>query len=667
MNELGIICNLESPQAKDTNIVITIENDLGEALLYKYMIGSNGIWNTLKDFTEESTVLWVPEEDGKYIIMVQAKKKNSGKSFDYVSRLDYIIGKVEEKLINSITLNKCEFYLGEKINLFVDANKFPLMFRYWLRVNDEWKVIKDYSADNDLTLTTNSIGRGQILVECKNIDSKNKYDDFQTVEFEVIPLKKIEIIDFKCLTPQLLEDHEIIFQVDATYDENRTILYKFIKINSNGFGDCIQDYSTKRAVSYIERESGVYKILCLVKDMYSTSEYDDRAIINFTIKKYNKIFIKSFAADLSSPQLCETPIVLRAETVGGRELLYRYIIEGNCPEDSGYIRNNTYIWRSRIPGEYKLTLWVKDKSFEGKYEATETLSFTIDEHSKEPVRIDRVIIDKGTNILVNQKVNVKVSALGGTDLRYSFIIKREGIEVEKMDYGTCNWVNFIPNKQGFYELEIRVKDKYSNREFDCHSIISLEVFNYIPANIDYILFPTKEYYIVGDKISINSITRNTTNTVLKYILKINDRKVEETDYVSEKAYVFIPKRSGLYTVEIFAKNKDSDKPFDCKKDVKVEVHDAFPITNTKITCNKVKFTCNEDINFTVHSEGGKDIMYEFYVMEKGDWSLVQNYSKKNYYTFVPFLKEEYRVLVLAKSQYSEVSYEDYDTFIFNVE
>lgn len=667
MNELGIVCNLESPQEKDTNIIITIENDLEEDFLYKYMIGCNGTWSTLKDFTEEDRVSWIPEEDGKYIIMVQAKKVKGEKSFDYVSRLDYIIGKAEEKLINSITLNKYEFNLGEKVNLFVDANKFPLMFRYWLRINDEWKIIKDYSADNDLTWTTKSIGRGQILVECKNIDSKNKYDDFQTVEFEVIPLKKVEITDFKCLTSDLIEDQEIIFQVDATYDENRTILYKFIKITSNGEADCIQDYSTKRTVGYVEERSGTYKILCLVKDMYSIREYDDRAIINFKVKKYNEIFIKSFSADLNSPQLCETSIVLKAEIVGGREPLYRYIIEGKFPEDSGYTRNSTYIWKSKIPGEYKLILWVKDRSFDGNYEALETLSFIIDEHSKEPVRIDRVLIDKGTSVLVNDKVNVKVNASGGTDLRYSFMIKRDGLELEKVDYGTCNWVNFIPNKPGCYELEIRVKDKYSSREFDCHSIMSLEAFDYIPANIDYILFPTKEHYIVGDKININFITRNTTNTLLKYVLKINERKVEETDYVQEKAYVFTPKCSGLYTVEIFAKNKDGDKPFDCKKDVKIEVHDALPITDTKITCDKVKFTCNESINFTVHSEGGKDVMYEFYVMEKGDWSLVQNYSKKNYYTFIPFLKEEYRVLVLAKSQYSEVSYEDYDTFIFNVE
>ena len=216
-------------------------------------------------------------------------------------------------------------------------------------------------------------------------------------------------------------------------------------------------------------------------------------------------------------------------------------------------------------------------------------------------------------------------------------------------------------------MEIRVKDKYSSREFDCHSIISIEVLSYIPASIDHVLLPLREYYIIGDKINLNVVTQNSKNTFMKYVLKINNHKVEETDFVSEKGYIFSPKCSGVYTVEIFARNIESDKSFDSKKEVKIEVHEALPVTNTKIICDKEKVLCNESINFIVHSEGGKDVVYEFYLMEKGDWNLVQNYSKKNYYTFIPFCRDEYKILVLSKSQHNKDSYEDYDTFIFGVE
>jgi Y_Y_Y domain. len=667
MNELAINCNLESPQEKNSKIVISIEDTLEEDLLYKYMIGSNGTWTTLKDFSDEKSVEWTPEEEGKYIIMVEGKKKSGNKSFDYISRIDYIIGKVEEKLINNLSLDQYELNLGEKLNLFVDVNKVPLMFRYWISVKDKWEIIKDYSVDNTLTWVVKSEGKGQILVECKNIDSKNNYDDFETIEFEVIPLKEIQIIDFKCLNSQLIEDTELIFKVESSHKEGRTILYKFIKINPNGEVECVQDYSTKKVVNYVESKSGDYKLLCLAKDMYSTNTFDTRAVINFRVKKYNELIIRNFTANLNSPQLTGTEINLTAEVIGGKEVVYRYIINGSCREDSGYIRNSSYVWKSKEPGEYKITLWVKDKSFEGAYETSESFDYIVDERSEQPVKIEDILIDKKDKVLIDEKVQAIVHASGGTDLRYSFIIRKDKKELEKVDYGTCNWVNFIPKEQGEYELDIRVKDKYSDREFDSHSVITFKVLRYIPANIDYVLFPLREYYMVGDKIALNVVTQNTKNILMKYELKINNHKVEDTDFVDEKGYVFTPKCSGVYTVEIYGKNIESDKPFDCKKEVRIEIHETLPVTNTKITCDKVKFICNDTINFTVRSEGGNDVVYEFFLMEKGEWNLVQNYSKKNYYTFIPFSKDQYKILVLAKSQYNKASYEDYDTFVFNVE
>lgn len=667
MNELAINCNLESPQEKNSKIVLTVDNNLEEDLVYKYMIGANGTWSTLKDFSEETSLEWIPKEDGKYIVMVQAKKKEGQRSFDYVSRIDYTIGKVEEKLINSVSLDQYELNLGEKLNLVVDTNKVPLMFRYCIRVNDKWEIIKDYSADNTLSWVAKSEGKGQILVECKNIDSKNNYDDFEKVEFEVLPLKEIEITDFKCISSELIQHAELMFKVESAYKEGRTILYKFIKINPNGEAVCVQDYSTKKSVNYIETEVGEQKLLCLAKDMYSTKSFDTRVVINYRVKKYKELLIKNFTADLNSPQLTETPIKLNVEVVGGREVLYRYIISGSSREDSGYIRNNNYEWKSKTPGKYKITVWVKDKSFEGTYEASESFDFVIDEKSEEPVKIDDILIDKKDKILTGEKVQTIVHASGGVELRYSFIIRRNEEELETIDYGTCNWINFIPKEQGSYELEIRVKDKYSIREFDCHSIISIEALSYIPANIDYVLFPITEYYMIGNKISLNVVTQNSKDVLIKYVLKISNRKVEDTGFVNEKGYVFSPKCSGIYTVEIFAKNIRSNKDFDSKKEIKIEVHEALPVTNTKITCDKIKFLCNEPINFNVRSEGGQDVVYEFYLMEKGDWNLVQNYSKKTYYSFMPFCRDEYKILVLSKSQYNKSSYEDYDIFTFNAE
>lgn len=668
MNEITIDCSLQSPQNVNASICFKAENSVQKVLLYKFMTGCNGTWKTIRDFEINNSVEWVPEAEGKYIIMVQAKEEKSTKPFQYATRIDFVIGNIEEKLIESIDLNSNTFKIGDKLLLNVVSNYSPLMFRYWVRQDENWELIKEYSPDNTLNWTVKSSGEEEVLVECKRVESKNNFDDFKSAKFQVTKMKTIEIKDFKCLSDELLADNEIIFQVDALSDDSRTTLYKFIKLNSKGMAICVQDYSTKKMVSFIEKEYGIYRLLCLAKDMYSQNEYDDRAIINYEIKPYDKVEIQSFTSDLNSPQISGSEIVLKAVVKGGRELFYRYIIDGNYGEDSGYIRNNTYKWKANHHGVYNVRLLAKDKQFQGVSEDELNFQFTIDEKSDEPVTIKNVTLDRDiTKLLINTTVKITIDAEGGTKLKYSFIVKKDGKVIEKIQYGDCNWVNFTPEQSGNYELEVWVKDKYSEREYDSHSAVYFEAFDYLPANIDYVLKPSKEYYISGDSICLSIICENTSNTLVKYILKINGHKVEESDFIKNMKYSFIPKVPGVYNVEILAKNIKSIKEFDCKKDIAVTVNDATPIINSKLKIDKAKIQINEGITLTAECDGGKNVLFEFYIMEKDDWILVQKYSQKNYYTFIPFSKGLYKVLVLTKSSNKKTGYEDYAIMDFMVQ
>lgn len=666
MNEIDVKFSIESPQQKGVTIVISIDKKIEEELLYKVMVGANGTWDTISDFSKDNIIEWMPKEDGKYFILVQGKIAHSKKPFDYISRINYIIGCDDEKLICAIDMDKSVISIGNKIKITVVADKTSLMYRYWIKFDGNWEMIKDYSPDNSLGITAKNSGEHELLVECKQIDSKSNYDDFKSIKFQVKSIKKPEIIDFKCLSSELLVGEEIIFQVEANCDETRNVLYKFIKVNSQGMVSCIQDYCTKRRISFVEEEYGEYKLLCMAKDMYSQSYYDDRAVINFNIEKYLPIKIKSFTSDMNSPETVESNIELKAVVSGGKELLYRFIIDGNYGEDSGYIRGNSFIWKAKAAGIYKITLWVKDCSFQGSYEQQDSFQFQIEENKTEPVVIKAVRVEGNKTLLINETIRVKVLAMGGNDLRYSFIVKNETVIKETIDYGSCNWVDYTPEEQGEFQLEVRVKDKYSSREFDAHSIVHVQVNKFIPAQIDYVLVPSKEGYIAGDQINLNVITQNTSNILVRYLLKINGHKIEESDYSENKHYIFDTKYSGMYTIEIYAKNKVSSESYDCKKEVKVKVREAMPITATTIKADSVNIMVNNIINFTAICEGGKEVLYEFYIMEAYEWRLVQNYSRKNSYSYIPFVSGQFKILVLTKSNSKKGSYEDYDILCFNV-
>jgi len=666
MVEQGIKFDKESPSMIKDKIKIKAEIN-EKNLMYKFIIGSGGIWNTVQDFSEKEICLWNPLEEGKYMVMIQAKIKGSTKPFDFLVKEKFVIGTdVKEKLIRDVKLDNVNVMLGEKININVVCNEENVLYRFWIQGKQDWELIKDYGIDNILTYTVNKEGKQELLIECKRTGSKENVDEFTTVLFEVLPHVKIEISDFQCMTDKLLVGEELIFKVEVNVEDKRSLLYKFIKITKEGKTTCIQDYSSKRIMSYQESEAGEYRILCLVKDILSNKDYDDRALILYNVVPYNKIDIKKFTADVVSPQVSGSNVLLRADVKGGQELVYRYVIEGVISEDSGYIRKNEYLWETKQEGEYNIILYVKDVSYEGEYESKRNFEFSIDKKADKPAKILDIILDNKKVVLVGQPINLKVVAEGEISILYSFIVYKDNVEKERVQYGRANWVNFIPEEKGEYEIEIRVKNKYSTMEYDSHTFNYLKVKEYLPGEIDYILLPHKNAHLVGEPIEIEAISENTKSVLMRYVTKVNGHLVEDTGFIENKKIVSTPKCTGKYTFEIYAKNAKCEDEYDTKKEINLYVSEAMPITGTRITCDKENIEINREVTLKACSNGGKEVCYEFYVMEQGNWMKAQNYGRKDDYTFIPFLEGEYKVIVFAKSFHKNVNYEDYGEFIFKI-
>lgn len=665
MKEVLIDFDNKSPADLNKNINIAAFLSENDDVEYKFMEGIEGIWKPIQDFSKSNICTWKPTKPGKYMIMVQGKSINCKNAYDYLGRSEYEIVE-NSKLINKVEIDRNRINVGERLHIHVSANQELVLYRFWIKGEKDWEILRDYSTENEFVFTATKSGKMEILIECKNVQSERNVDDFTTVKFEVKDLEKIEITNFLCLTQNMLVNEELIFKVEANYEKNRPLLYKFLKINKEGRVTCIQDFSSKSMVTFKEKLPGEYRLLCHVRDMFSAHSFDDRAVIVYNVDPYNDIKIKSFKSDIKSPQAVGTEVNLSALVDGGRELLYRYIIEGPISEDSGYIRGNTFIWQPKDEGKYKLTLKVKDISFEGDYEDTEYIQYEIYNKGEKPVRIVDVKCNKGKRCIIGEPVNIKVKSEGGIKPLYKFTIYKNGIEKENIDYGINNWVNFIPEEAGEYEVDIKLKDEFSSKDYDASTSLFIKAKDYISADIDYILLNSKETYLVGDIINIEAITKNTKDVLTKFVTKINGYEVENTEFIDEKSIKIKPKCPGKYTFVIYAKNVKSTEEYDSKKEVSVYVHEVMPVNSTKLQLSSNDLKVGEEVTFEAKSEGGKEVCYEFYIMINGEWVLAQGYSRKNYYTFVPFKSGNYRVLVLDKSFHKDVSYEDYDTIEFDV-
>ena len=686
MGELLLELDTRDIIEHNSPVNIKIINNTNDNLRYKILIGKDGIWETLREFEKEDEFIWTPKEDGEYMIMVQGRKEDSNKPFDYkvtegvnvkrtVHGLQDEMNKdeinkdeiKEEKLIKGIYLNKDVFNVGEKAELKVDSNNENIMYRYFISGKNGWQLIKDYTLENKLNYTINESGQFEFLIECKKTSSTNTTDDYATVIFTSKEFVKPEIINFINLSEKLIVNSELTFEVEANFEDERTALYKFVKISPDGSRTCIQDFSSNRIVTFKEFKEGRYKLLCLIRDMYSNKEFDDRAVMVYDIKPYEPLQLRSFTTDLSSPQEKGHVIEVKAVIEGGSDVLYRFKIDGEISEDTGYTRNSTLKWNAKKEGNYRITLWAKDESFIGDYEVESKLDYKIEKKVKKPIKITELIFDRDKTPLINEVIKLRVSAEGGTDLKYSFLILKDGKTIESIDFGSNNWVEFIPSEKGNYQLDVRVKDKYSTKEYDVHTVLNFKVKEYAEGKIDHILVPAKEYFLVGDDIDIEVIVQNTRQVKVKYVTKVNGQVVEETDYVKNKRFKVTPKCPGKYTIDIFARNIKCKEGFDSRREVRFYVSEALPITDTKISTSDKVFKINEEINFSTKCEGGSRVCYEYYIMVNGNWSLVQKYSRKSYYSFRPYVPGKYKVLVLTKSYYKKCAYEDYDTFEFKVE
>lgn len=656
--------------------IITI-NTTDEKLIYKILIGKDGVWETLREFGEENEFVWVPKSFGNHMIMVQGKKENSKKPFDYKVTQSVMVNKKnsrpsekivkEEKFINGVYLNKDIFNVGEKAVLKVDSYDENIMYRYFISNKNGRKLVKDYSMDNKLMYTITESGHFEFLIECKAPSSTDAFDEYEKVSFTAKEFIKPEITNIINLSKELLVNSELTFQVEANFEDERTALYKFVKISPDGTRTCIQDFSSRNIVTFKELKEGKYKLLCLIRDMYSNKEFDDRAVMVYDIKPYEPLNLRSFTTDLSSPQIKGEKIFVKAAIDGGSEILYRFKIDGEVAEDSGYSRNSSFLWVPKKEGHYRITLLAKDESYIGDFEVESKIDYKIEKKVAKPIKITDLIFDKDKSHVINDVIKLRVSAEGGTDLKYSFIIMKDGEVIEKLSYGSTNWVEFIPKEKGDYQLDVRVKDKYSSKDYDTHTILSFKVREYAEGRIEHILVPAKEYFLVGDQIDIEVITQNTRHVKIKYVTKVNGQMVEETDYIKNKRFSLTPKCPGKYSIDVFARNIKCKDGFDSKREVKLFINEASPITNTKIHASDEKFKMNEEISFSAKCQGGSRVCYEYYIMVNGNWTLVQKYSRKSYYSFRPYVPGTYKVLVLTKSYYKKCAYEDYDTFEFKVQ
>lgn len=573
MNELLIEIKEKSiDQDGKKTIGIFVQSLFRQKLLYKFFESKNGTWKVIKNFTEDNYVYWNPTEEGKYIIMIQAKEVDSTNSFDYVERVEYINEKESNDVVKMNIYNEKEkkqpnkgIYIQDiqKNNLEKFEEKIKCKFQYEYLNPYEEMFEKKYAKVNNTSENNEEIEDNQKIKF--RVEEELEHDNSKLIESETLTNKLF-----------IMNDSENNIDIEEQYSEK----YE----------------ESKKNVKVVEENE------LLVQDEVSEES-------EMKIEETNKLLEKR-AIELIN----ESP---KHELVHQKSIAD--IDEGTEQE----------IDKISIVEEV-------DEDIEDIEDTSEDINFNN-------------LYKKDSDIIEIKDISYN------KDILYPFITDEEKEAlVSNKDSITARTMNVNMPEQNFVEINEKAEDILKKSEH--HEKL-----------IKYILVGPRKNYCIGSQIVFTILSESKIPTVAKYKLYIDNKLVEELPYNHNKTFVIYPTCSGEYRVEFYSKYENSDTEYMDKKVQTLYVREADPIESIGISCDRTVIRCREDVTFMTTVRGGRNVLYEFYIFKDGNWCLEQEYSKKSYYTLMPFKEGTSKLLVLAKNYASEADYDEFIICKFNVE
>ena len=186
--------------------------------------------------------------------------------------------------------------------------------------------------------------------------------------------------------------------------------------------------------------------------------YDD-STGEWSLYDSSRLKIKSFTADMGSPQYAGSEILLSA-VAGVDGVSCRFTVTdsgGDTSVLSDYSEKNTAIWTPKTAGDYTLSVWLRDSDGNTN---SRSMSYRIEDGlaSIKPY-IKRVTPRTGSRIAVGEECELSVSAGGGLTgtglLFYKFTVTDENGEIVNTPYYTLSSkFSFTPTAVGRYTVGV---------------------------------------------------------------------------------------------------------------------------------------------------------------------------------------------------------------------
>ena len=383
---VNLTAKQNSPKTMGDGAVIFVAESIGGFQVeYEFGIYNNELEHEIiQDYSNNNIFCWTASEPGGYTIFVNARTSDT----EYNIFSDEVLFTINDTEflapLESVELiaDKLTVDVKEKISFTALTDSGTcLEYKYSINDGNDWVVLNDYNQfdrvpEKCFWYPQNS-GIYEVKVEVKEKDSVNIVEDI--IEITVLEKSALSgvILNTSSIAPySVMSEIELIatptgggdlyYLFEVFYDDEWVTVRTYNKNNIAYWKPMfIGEYTVRVTVCEPEawRDSNVAKF---------TSE------IQFVINDASDIKELFVYCDENSPQITGTTIDFISMTIGGQDVLYKYLISSDYGRNYETLQdfsvNKNYSWTPNTAGVYTIQIIAKDFSGE---EIKRTIDFCI--------------------------------------------------------------------------------------------------------------------------------------------------------------------------------------------------------------------------------------------------------------------------------------------------
>jgi len=453
---------------------------------YEFWLETAGVWSRMQAYSPDSRWTWDTTLTiaGNYRVKVNVRSTGSPAPLEATTTLSYVLNSPDP---NALLVSDPVNYqvIGKRVIFITGGYVVGRLceFKFWLKTNGVWSVVRDYSPSNSWMWDTTGASEGtyEVRVYARPVGSTATYEASKTISYILLPAEPVANVSLVAneLSPQYLGT-KVMFTAGGIGGGGNYEYQFWLQTDDTGIMTLVQDYSANTTWTWDTNgvPAGTYKVYVYARNIGSNLPYEAQNLDGFWLQNY-PASSATLVSDKVSPQISGSSVTFTAEGIGGAgSYEYFFLLKTgsvwNIMQD--YSSTNTWTWdTSGMPGGiYTVQVWVRNTGSDYGYEALKSLSYVI---LADPPATSATLSPgvASPQIIGNNDITFTAGGIGGTGrYEYKFWLKTNGVWAAVQDYSPTNiWTwNTSAATAGSYGVQVFVRNSGSKAKYEVVKTVS---------------------------------------------------------------------------------------------------------------------------------------------------------------------------------------------------